>query len=205
MRESDSLFTKFDLSAVLEAQKAKVREVVETADEDAVLEYPARVAEETLEALSIAPLELHVDRASVAKEETQIDVSSDQRRAIFDRSRPCYVPGTVVRYYVPFSGEANLFRAHPNEYDFNPPRGVVENGELVLCYEVEGAKVSETKVEYEHDLGRIKTYVGRVNAMVEAFNAVLPGMVQQQVAVRQQRLAQAQKGLEELGLPIRGR
>jgi len=38
-------------------------------------------------------------------EEVQVDVSGDRQRAIFDRSRPFYMPGFRVTYYVPFRGD----------------------------------------------------------------------------------------------------
>src|SRR2546426_3210303 len=132
-----------------------------------------------------------------------MDVSHDQRRLVFDRSGPCYIRGTVVHYYLPFSGYPELLRAQPDEFDFNPPHGSIEGNELTFSYEVAGTNVGETKPQYEQDLAGVRQYITRVNAMVESYNAALPGLIQQHLSARRGRLVERQKGLEKLGLPVR--
>ena len=49
-------------------------------------------------------------------EEVQVDVSGDRQRAIFDRSRPFYMPGFRVTHYVPFRGDTDLLKCQPNTF-----------------------------------------------------------------------------------------
>ena len=56
---------------------------------------------------------LLTDEIVVDQRETKIDVSRDQNRMIFDRSRAFNIAGTEVEVEIPFTGEAEAFKIQP--------------------------------------------------------------------------------------------
>lgn len=204
MRDADILFRRFRLCDALEMQKQKAAEAVERLPEKRLLGDGEELLCRLKTEFEVKPIELKVDGLKVSREETRVDVSRDQRRLIFDRSRPVYVPGTVIRYFVPFSGDESLFDAEPDWGDCNPPRGRVEKGELILSYPIEGDDIGSTKRAFDAAIARVGQYLSHSQRMVEHFNIkVLPRLLQTCVTGRRDRVQAAQKGLEDLGLPIR--
>jgi len=102
-RESTLLFNAYDLDLVLQAQGKKIKELTsavpaeELRDAD-ISELIAKIEKE----IRVEPLELLEDDISVDQKETKVDVSHDPMRHVSDRSRPSYVDGLRVSYYVPF-------------------------------------------------------------------------------------------------------
>jgi hypothetical protein len=61
----------------------------------------------------IEALRLREDEITVDQNEVPVDVSRDPGRAIFDRSRPFYLKGTKVSFFIPFDGEKDCFKFRP--------------------------------------------------------------------------------------------
>jgi hypothetical protein len=57
-------------------------------------------------------------------DETDVDVSRDPLRAIFDRDKPFYIKGISLSVAIPFDGNPNLFYFTPSSFNLSPPRGV---------------------------------------------------------------------------------
>ncbi len=121
-RESTLLFNTYDLDSVLLAQAKKIKELTsavppQTLLEKSVEEFVPNIEKE----IRVEPLDLFENDVSVAQEETKVDVSQDFMRHIINRSRPFYIDGLRVSYYVPFKGDKELFKCKPNKFTFNPP------------------------------------------------------------------------------------
>ncbi len=202
--EVEVLFRKVDLSSALRAVAAKAADAVASLPRDVVLGDVEEAVKRLVEDYSVEPVDVDVNGVTVSHEETRVDVSQDFQRAVFDRTRPCYMPATAVHYHVPFSGNAELFTAQPDYCDFNPPRGTVRGTELVLTYTAFGSDLSETKREFMAEIGRVQRSVESANRMVQAHNANLLAVVGQAVVARQQRLRETEQGVAALGFPVRG-
>jgi hypothetical protein len=169
------LFTKYDLRGTLEQHAQRAR--------NAVSSLPAsKVAGQTGESAilgfekeyRVAPLELLEDGMAVEHEETKVDVSHDPMRVVFDRSRPCYVPGQRVRYVVPFRGDPKIWECRPSTFNLNPPRAKIEGSELVFEFEVPNDEVSRTRQYFESELSNVKQWIQYTAADVEITISVLP-------------------------------
>ena len=148
------------------------------------------------------PIRLTEGAISVEAEEAQVDVSGDWSRDL-DRSQPYFVPGIGVNYYVPFTGEAQLFKCRPGTFEMSWPRAWLRSDELAFRYEQPGAEVAPTKRAFDADLERVRRFVGWVNADVETFNASLPAKAKELVSARLALLHEADAGLASIGIPIR--
>ena len=137
--------------------------------------------------------------------DAQIDVSRDFRRVVFDRNTPFYIPGTRVTFYVPFTGDSDLFHCQPSTRSLNPPRATVRSNELVFTYDLTGDRMTQVKESFEETLDRTKTEVGRVNADVASFNASLAQNARQALNARREKLLQDRNLVESIGYPLRRR
>jgi len=203
MAGKEALFGKYDLAQVLDGQRQRGKEAAEAVPIAALGSDLETIAIRITEELSIPRIELRGDEVTVETAETQVDVSGDHNRAIFDRSRPFYLEGINIRYCVPFSGDQRLFFCQPNSYTLNPPRARVESRELVFEYDVVGTDVASTKAHFQRDLGTVQQYVGWVNEMVDAYNQQVPSLVRQSLSARLSRVHETEKQIGELGFQVR--
>src|SRR5712691_13138581 len=98
----DPLFNRVDIFSVIERQKQKLKDAFETVTNADLDADPIAVASRLIEQFSISVPVLDEEKKYALTKEAQVDVSSDPRRFIRDRSRPFYIGGTEVRIVVPF-------------------------------------------------------------------------------------------------------
>ena len=81
---------------------------------------------------------LAIDESGIQTDlgDAQIDVSGYGRYVVLDRNSPLYITGTRVTFYVPFTGDSELFKCRPSAYSLNPPRADVRSSELAFTYDV---------------------------------------------------------------------
>src|SRR5258706_4794315 len=109
--------------------------------------------------IRIEPVEMLEADISVDQEETKVDVSRDFMRHVIDRSRPFYVDGLRVSYFVPFKGDKELFKCKPNSFTFNPPHARVSAKELIFQYDRADRDVVATKQVFERDLSNVRQWI----------------------------------------------
>ena len=137
--------------------------------------------------------------------DSQIDVSHRFDYAVFDRGRPTYVTGTRITFFVPFSGDAALFKYRPSTFSLNPPRGVVRGNELVFVYDRTKQDASNIGTEFDRDLSNVQQNLSRIADQVRQFNSTIYTAASQQIAARRQKLLQDRGIIESLGFPLRRR
>ena len=200
----ESLFRQYNLRASLDNQDGAVAQAVEEYPAESLLREPeAQLVEHFTERFRVDAPVLTEGAISVAAEESQVDVSQDFDRAIYDRGRPSYVPGIEVTYYVPFTGDHNLFKFAPSTHDFNPPRADVVGQELHFRYKRAGADVATTKVDFERELAKVRQYLGWMSNETTMYNSSLPPKIRSRVADRRARLERTNAEMQSLGIPLR--
>lgn len=198
------LFNQAQLSDVFANQTSKALSRVEqlTAPKFQAIADATLVAEMLAES-RVAPVQLVEGAIGVTAEEAKVDISEDHNRVVFDRSRPHFVSGIVVSYYVPFSGEKDLFRFQPSTFSFHGVHADVRATEVGLHYRRADTNVAATKAEFDSDLRRLKEWLSWVNRDVEAFNVSLADKIGAKVGERRGRLSALDSGIGALGIPIR--
>lgn len=153
----------------------------------------------------IEMIQLKEDQISVEQTEASIDVSQDPFRVIFDRTKPFYVKGTGVSFFVPFDGEKELFKCQPATYTANPPHGSVRGNELVLHYERTDHNAEAVKSAFENELGRIRQYLQWMSDNISQFNQALINTAKSYIEERRRKLLKDQGLVSALGFPLRRR
>ncbi len=150
---------------------------------------------------------LNKDRIHVDQRETQIDVSRDPMRAISDRSRPFYIPGTEIEITVAFIGDAEVFRFRLPAYELNPspPRGNVKG--MTITFFITGADLvaNDVRREIDNTVDRIDSHLTRLRGKVDIFDNKLDSIVRRCIEQRREKLLANQNLVESLGFPLRER
>jgi hypothetical protein len=137
--------------------------------------------------------------------ETQVDVSGDPMRGIFDRSQPFYVPGNKTVIAVPFEGDTEFFRIQPQSYTLSPPRGEITKSEILLTYVRTDQNAEAIKQDYQRTVGSIKQYLASLAESAAQFNGQLEGSVSSQIKARKARLLADAGMTAAIGLPLKKR
>ena len=123
---TEMLFHTNDLRRTIEAQGRGLANEVDSMSENEVLTTsPEDMVKYLAEKWRINPLAIDESGIHMDYGDAQIDVSGDILRGIFCSSRPFYITGTRVTFYVPFTGDSNLFRCQPSTYSLSPPRATI--------------------------------------------------------------------------------
>ena len=198
------LFYGHNLRERIESQEQDLaKEINSMSEADVLSTSRGDMVKYLVEKWIINPLVVDELRIQADYGDAQVDVSRDFSRAIFDRSRPFYIQGSRFRIHVPFTGDAYLFKCQPSTWGLNPPRGKVEQDELVFTYDLtveERPKIAEL---FQKDLKNTLTYINRVNGDIKGFNTALPGVVRQQLDARREKLLKDRGTVAALGYPLR--
>ena len=125
--------------------------------------------------------------------------------AVFDRGSPTYVTGTRITFFVPFSGDPELFKCRPSTFSLNPPRGVVRGNELVFVYDRTTQDVSNIGSDFDRERQSVQQNLSRIADQVEQFNSTIRSKVSQQIGARREKLLQDRGIIEGLGFPLNRR
>lgn len=202
------LFASKDLRTEMESRLREVAVQVERWDAELLLRTstPDLVAA-LVEEYGIEPLVLHEDcMEQLPVEETKIDVSDDRNRAVFDRSRPCMMPASIIKVVIPFDGHPALLTMQPSQHFMGTsPMGRIDGSEIVLTHTAIDPTTEQIRGFVDKQLDLIRQLVGWVNADLVTFAGQLPGHAEGLVEQRRARL-QKDRGLEgALGIPVRRR
>jgi hypothetical protein len=201
----DLLFMSGDLRATLEHHGRGVREEVESAPDDHVLQADQQEwAEALAERYSIVAPELRSDQAWMDEpRNVKVDVSWDHfRRAIIDPSEPVYVPGHQTVVHIPFTGDKTVFSLKPSSYTLNPPRADVGDGELRLLIEYPSDTPVDIKDETDTLVRQVNTWLQYARNDIEQCNSELEGQARTAIADRRQRIERHREHLRATGLPV---
>jgi hypothetical protein len=199
----DYLFWSYDFYGVQEACHERLRKAVDDADPAAIQEGTVEEAGTRIaEGFRLEAPELTEGAISVDIEEARVDVTGDFQYAAYGPG-PHLVPGIRASYFVPFVGDAEMFKVKPTTFTTVNPAAAIEKNELRFTFERPGQPVEETKKAFDEDFSRVKQYLGWLKQNVTTLNDSLIPLAQQRVAARRARLAELQKGTSSLGIHIR--
>jgi hypothetical protein len=203
---ADLLFNKFDLRLVIEHHGRELRSEVDNIEANRLLNTSVNdraeylIQKYLLDAPELVETDIEVDHS-----ETKIDVSQDPMRFVSDRSRPAYVPGTEVMFFVPFTGDPDLLQCRPSTFSVNPPRASIMGSRLVLSYSMTTPNAVSARGQFDHDLASIQKHLDWVRGDVTPFNNDLPGNAEAAIQARRERLLADQGMASALGFPLASR
>lgn len=200
------LFSKYDLSSVILNQDKKLAEEVRNLSQDQILRtVESELVEYFFSKYKINPIVLDLENITIDPTEIDIDVSQDPMRAVFDRSRPAYVRGNRIQYFIPYSGDKELFFCQPSTISSIIPFGEVKENEIIITIDTLEKDPVKIKDTTGRNISNIQQYVSWVNADISGFNSSLKGKIISYISNRKEKLEINASIVSSLGYPLRRR
>jgi hypothetical protein len=205
-RGDNPLFSQRHLDEVLRGCQRQMQQEIDGVDGDALLNASVDdLCGYLEEKYGVSVPVLDVDRITQDHSEAQIDVSRDPMRHVLDRSRPAYVTGTRVTFYVPFQGDPAMFNCTSSTYTTVFPYGRISGNELLLTYESLEQSHTAAKSYLDHNIGQIERWLGWIRGDVSRHNASLRQLARARVEARREKLLRDRAMVEAIGIPMRKR
>lgn len=190
MSRRSHLFIEFDLSEVMRRAELQMHSEIDGIDGDSLLNTSVEDLCDYLEKkYTIAPPGLIEEGVSVEDEETKIN----------------HTPATTLRFFVPFTGNAHLFRCRASTFLSTPPRADIRDGELVLTYTRVDHDALAARAEFDRDLGEIKSCLEWTERDVAPFNQSVTEKARQHIEARRNQLLKDRGMVAGLGFPLHQR
>jgi hypothetical protein len=113
------------------------------------------------------------------------------------------VTGIRAYYYVPYSGEWEMFHCAASTRSHSLPPVELGNDELTFIFERPDQDVPATKTQFDREVSQIRQSLEWLRQDFRAFNASLPAHAREKIVARKSRLAQMAEGIQSVGIPIR--
>jgi hypothetical protein len=202
----DLLFSQYDLRGTMQNHEQKMFGEIDAIDGNRLLNTSIDdLCDYFEQEYSIKVPQLDDKSIQVDQGEARVDVSRDHDRFIIDRSQPFYITGTKVTFYIPYQGDANLFKCKPSTFTFNPPRASVTENEVRLEYTLTHHDADRVKSTFERDLSEISKWLDWIAKDVSRFNQSVRGKARQRIEARREKLLKDQGLAASLGFPLRQR
>lgn len=206
MYNRNNLFSDGELSIFLREKVNQAKAEIKNKSSDYILNVDIQAYSNYLvEKYSIEPLTLLEDEITVTTVEKDIDVSQDPMRFIDDRSRPVYLSGTEITYYIPFRGTPELFRYKTSTFNYSPPKGVIRGQELWVSFEGTNLEAEDIKRKFENVLVDIKKWLGWVEKDLNKYTSQLITEIEEDIKSRREKLLKANTLVSNLDYPLKER
>lgn len=201
---SELLFYNYDLNQILRMRISEIKTVISSCDSSVFLKSDINdLVNEYKDHFYIPNLLLHEEKISIIPEDVDIDVSQDSSRFIPDRTRPFFLKGLRITYCIPFTGDPTLFHSKPSTFDFNPPRGIVTDNEVLLIYQGADLTKETLKTEFSRKLADLKKYVSWINHDLDEYNRPLESNILNMLEERKRIVQKNQSLVSDLEFPLR--
>ena len=145
-----------------------------------------------------------IDKDAISSQ-TQHDIKVDAsgRQDMFVDKRNPYVPGTLVTFRVPFTGDALVFQHWPNGGFVNGLEGSINSGAIEFAYLRPVAARDEIESAFEADLAFLEKSLTLAVSETARFNEALPERVGQIIALRRSEVGDNEAFEKSLKYPRR--
>lgn len=152
---------------------------------------------------TVEPLEIYFDRKSASTHE--VDVRAENFPSGFHVYEGKRYKKDVIRYHIPYAGNAELLRRKPSTFVMWTTDIIVERDEI--CFDIIDFYNDAKKIKEEADLtlNRLATQLSHVREQVDAYNSSLEMQVKKTLQARKTHLLKKNDILSELGVPVRKR
>lgn len=201
---TEHLFNKYDIHNVTLNQDNDLKNEINNLSQDQILKIvESELVDYLFSKYIINPIILDIENITIDQTEIEIDVSQDPMRAVFDRSRPAYVKGNRIQYFIPYSGDKELFFCQPSTFSSLTPFGEVTENEIILTFDTLEQDSKKIKELSGRNILNIQQHVSWVNGDVLGFNNSLKGKITSYILSRKEKLDKTVSLVNSLGYPLR--
>jgi hypothetical protein len=202
MRDENYLFANGELEALLrEKELTMFSEIESLEDEQLGTTDDEEIANLLIETYKLETPRLLEGKITQKQEETQVDVSQDFDRGIIDRSRPHYISGTKITFYIPFEGNGELFHYQSSMINMSYPQAEVRSNELLVSFSFTRHDVETIKKQLGGTLGQINQLLTGTSNDINIYNEGLKQKAVNRIKMRREKIQKDKKFAVDLGYP----
>ena len=154
---TETLFRHFDLRETLNQLEQTMLNEIRSLSENRTLNSSHEdLCKYFVGKYSVETPEIDEEGITADYGDAQINVSGRFEYMDRDRSRPLLITGTRVTFYVPFTGDGQLFHCSASTRSLNPPRAAISNNEIQFVYEQTTNDAERIPNEFQRDLAHFK-------------------------------------------------
>jgi hypothetical protein len=193
MRNNDRnyLFSNGDLYSTLENNKRAAVSAVASITRDRFLATSVdTLIEHVVSEHTIEPLVIYEDQMRMDQHETRIDVTGRFEYG-FGGSGRSFAAGHQLNFYLPFTGDVNLWNLKPNTWSSVTPQGKIDanNSRLIISLaDTVHAEPERYKQELGAEMTRIRQSLQSQTGMIAEYHNELPNLVRTAVLRRREEL-----------------
>lgn len=198
------IFAESELRQLLESNTNRLRDEIDGQNDDYLLNVNEQKFIDYLAAKYVIDnLTLRFDQVAVSTEEKEVR-AEDFPSHFYVRSGETYKK-PVIRYHLPFDGNAYLLKLVPSTRYMWTADVDIEDGNI--CFEIINFQDDPQEIKRQADeiLNHIRGQAENVQGEVDSYNKRLPQDVNQLFQDRKQRILKNNDLISALGVPIRKR
>ena len=194
-------FNEYDLRSTIESQIAHTKSDVEDDIKSQQSKDESSYILEKIEKHKIGPIELLEDKLTVTSKEEMIPAKYFPQD-FFVESGESY-PKQVLRFHLPFKGDANLLRCIPSSRVMWTEEIEVENNEII--FELINFNNSAEAIAKSRDavIDFLKKQSANVNNQIREYDENLEKLIRETITATKEKIDKNSDFLKELGTPIK--
>lgn len=202
-----SLFQEYDLRGTIENHKRDLDNEVNSLSENEVL----NTSQDDMVKYLVDKYRFdmpRIDEEGITTDygDAKIDVSQDFRRMIRDRNRPFHIAGTRITFYVPFTGDPDLFKCRPSRWVLSgTPTATVGSNQLTFIYDMTKEELERVGEKFDQDLKITQEQLRSVAGDVSPFNSELAENAASKINSRREKLLRDREIVANLRFPLQRR
>lgn len=207
MARDNTLFSEKDLPGAIENLKQKAILETKTLNEQ-IFSVTAEdsLVEEICARHRLEPLVIHENRLSCDEPvERAVDVTGNWLYASRDDGQRTFTSGYALTFYLPFEGDADLFRFRGSSWSTCEPSAEVDSSNKRLIFRAEvlpSADAEGLRRKLLDAVKRVCAAVAGQTRLIERYHEELPALVRAEVQARKKRLEQMRGFSLNIGVPL---
>jgi len=204
MDRGETLFAKYDIGSTLRNGPARLVQSIDALSDAEILDGgQEKLVQRLVVDHLIAIPELHLDAVEPSQCEVDIDVSGDQTRMIYDRSRPSYIKGTEISFRVPFTGDPDVFRCQPSSYSLNPPHADIERDAIIVRVVRQDQNPQEFRKVFDYAINQINSALAQLRLDCAGLEKALQNAASARLIQRREKRQKDRELIDQLGFSQR--
>lgn len=203
---SNHLFSEYDLAGTLDNQRNAALKEVESMSRDQLLATTIdTLVEHLVSKHSMTPLVVADKPSAMDNSEKKINVTGRFEYGLSYNRSPVFADGHELTFFLPYTGDATLWKMEPNVRSSMPPTGEVDTRQSLLRLtfaNTSNVDASWYQSELQRELNGIKQMVSAQTAMISAYNQALPSQIRAAVERRRAQLDKLQGLTSGFDIPL---
>ena len=195
-------FSEYDGSSLIEKRKGQIVSAITSQPDNYILNVnKTEYVEHLVSEFMIPPIEIHRDQLSASTYEAQIPAKIHPNSYNVDAGKS--YKRNVIKFHLPFAGDAQLLKVRPGPLPSYSPRITVEGDDI--CFEIIdfNMKPEEIKQKSDQIINRLESQNQLLANDLNDFNRIIETIASQAFDARKQQLLKKNDLMSALGVPIR--